>query len=118
MPDPIGRSCVLPQLEERCITAVDVCIIRVNGTKHNIKYINYLINTPIFRKTVIEQSSGTTRQRISRSNLEKMSIPLPSKKIQDSIAENIIQTEDIVLTLQNQIELSQQIKQELINKMF
>lgn len=118
MPDPIGRSCVLPQLEERCITAVDVCIIRVDRTKHNIKYINYLINTPIFRKTVIEQSSGTTRQRISRSNLEKMSIPLPSNKIQDSIAESITQTEDIILTLQKQIEVSQQIKQELIDKVF
>lgn len=118
MPDPIGRSCVLPQLEERCITAVDVCIIRVDRTKHNIKYINYLINTPIFRKTVIEQSSGTTRQRISRSNLEKMSIPLPSNKIQDSIAENITQTEDIILTLQKQIEVSQQIKQELIDKIY
>ena len=118
MPDPIGRSCVLPQLEERCITAVDVCIIRVDRTKHNIKYINYLINTPIFRKTVIEQSSGTTRQRISRSNLEKMSIPLPSNKIQDSIAESITQTEDIILTLQKQIEVSQHIKQELINKIF
>ncbi|MCR5555389.1 MAG: restriction endonuclease subunit S [Bacteroidales bacterium] len=118
MPDPIGRSCVLPQLEERCITAVDVCIIRVDRTKHNIKYINYLINTPIFRKTVIEQSSGTTRQRISRSNLEKMSIPLPSNKIQDSIAESITQTEDIILTLQKQIEVSQQIKQELIDKIY
>ena len=118
MPDPIGRSCVLPQLEERCITAVDVCIIRVDRTKHNIKYINHLINTPIFRKTVIEQSSGTTRQRISRSNLEKMLIPLPSNKIQDSIAESITQTEDIILTLQKQIEVSQQIKQELIDKVF
>ena len=118
MPDPIGRSCVLPQLEERCITAVDVCIIRVDRTKHNIKYINYLINTPIFRKTVIEQSSGTTRQRISRSNLEKMSIPLPSYKIQYSIAESITQTEDIILILQKQIEVSQQIKQELIDKIY
>ena len=118
MPDPIGRSCILPQLNERCITAVDVCVIRVDELKYNTKYINYLINTPMFRKIVIEQSSGTTRQRISRKNLEKIFIPLPSKEVQNNIVKIITEIENLVLSLQNQISVSQQLKQELINKIF
>ena len=65
MPDPIGRSCIMPHMNERCITAVDVCIIRVDESNFNTEYINYMINTTKFHKMVIEQSSGTTRQRIS-----------------------------------------------------
>lgn len=118
MPDPIGRSCIMPQLPERCITAVDVCIIRVDDSNHNTLFINYMINTPVFRKKVIELSSGTTRQRISRGNLEKMSVPLPSKEIQDTIAKALNKTEKTIITLQKQINISQQIKQELINKVF
>lgn len=118
MPDPIGRSCIMPQLTERCITAVDVCIIRIDESNHNTLFINYMINTPVFRKKVIELSSGTTRQRISRGNLEKMSVPLPSKEIQDTIAKALNKTEKTIITLQKQINISQQIKQELINKVF
>ncbi len=118
MPDPIGRSCILPQLNERCITAVDVCVIRVDELKYNTKYINYLINTPMFRKIVIEQSSGTTRQRISRKNLEKIFIPLPSKEVQNNIVKIITEIENLVLSLQKQINVSEQLKQNLINKIF
>ncbi len=118
MPNPIGRSCIMPQLPERCITAVDVCVIRVDESNHNTLFINYMINTPVFRKKVIEQSSGTTRQRISRSNLEEMAIPLPSKDMQDSIVGKISRIEKLIISFQKQIGMSELIKQEIINKTY
>lgn len=118
MPDPIGRSCIMPQMDGRCITAVDVCVIRVDEIKFNTKFINYMINTTPFRKMVIEQSSGTTRQRISRKNLEKMYVPQPSKHIQDRIVETINKIEQSIFAIRKQVEISNQLKQELINKIF
>ena len=118
MPDPIGRSCIMPQMDGRCITAVDVCVIRVDEIKFNTKFINYMINTTPFRKMVIEQSSGTTRQRISRKNLEKMLVPQPSKSIQESIVATINKIEQSIFSIRTQVEISQQLKQELINKIF
>ncbi len=118
MPDPIGRSCIMPQMNERCITAVDVCIIRVDESNFNTEYINYMINTTKFHKMVIEQSSGTTRQRISRKNLEKIYVPQPSKHIQDCIVETINKIEQSIFAIRTQVEISNQLKQELINKIF
>ncbi len=118
MPDPIGRACILPDINERCITAVDVCIIRVNEKICNRDYLNFLVNTNQLRKTIIENSSGTTRQRISRSNLEKLLIPFPELSIQNKIAKELKCLENVKVELQNQISKSQEVKQELINKIF
>ncbi|MDD3405731.1 MAG: restriction endonuclease subunit S [Paludibacteraceae bacterium] len=118
MPDPIGRSCIMPNIKEKCITAVDVCIIRINENICDRKYLNNLINTQQLRQKIIEQSSGTTRQRISRSNLEKMEIPFPDIKTQNIISIELDVLENNISKLEYQISLSQQLKQELINKIF
>src|SRR5260370_2116127 len=31
MPDPLGRACIFPGDEKRCVTVVDVCVVRVGS---------------------------------------------------------------------------------------
>jgi type I restriction enzyme, S subunit len=47
MPDPLGRACIFPlEGERRYVTAVDVCIVRLNENSIDEKYLTYLINSP------------------------------------------------------------------------
>ena len=41
LPDPVGRACILPQLETKCITAVDCSILKLK-TKEIINFMEEL----------------------------------------------------------------------------
>ena len=77
MPHPLGRACILPKFSYKAITAVDVCIIRPNNKFTDVAWLMYFINSYDFRNKISALSSGTTRKRISRSNLSKIPLPLP-----------------------------------------
>ncbi|MCW4015356.1 MAG: restriction endonuclease subunit S, partial [Candidatus Bathyarchaeota archaeon] len=86
MPDPIGRACLFPfDMEERFVTVVDVCVLRLNG-KAVPKYVVYAVNSPLIRHQIEGQITGTTRQRITRKKIGELQIPLPPLPIQQKIA--------------------------------
>ncbi len=78
MPDPIGRACIFPKLDTRCVTVVDVCIVRPDIKAVLPEWLMYKINDQQFRRQIQKYVTGTTRQRISRSNLEKIKFDVPS----------------------------------------
>jgi type I restriction enzyme S subunit len=85
MPDPIGRACLAPNLSTPYIVAVDIAIFKPNFSVSR----DYLIQILNFRRTlevVDNLASGGTRRRISRKNLENISIPIPSPCVQRKIA--------------------------------
>ncbi|WP_026684095.1 restriction endonuclease subunit S [Heyndrickxia coagulans] len=77
MAHPIARSCVVPDLGQKLITAVDIAFIRTNEELINKKYLNYMFNTVFFRKQAESLARGTTRLRITRKNLGRLAIPIP-----------------------------------------
>jgi len=73
LPDPLGRACIFPLSGiKKFVTVVDVCIIRNNSNLINSQYLLYLINSPQTRLEVDKYKSGSTRKRISRKNLGKL----------------------------------------------
>ena len=85
MPDPIGRACLAPNISTPYIVAVDIAIFK---PKFSVSR-DYLIQILNFHKTlevVDSLASGGTRRRISRKNLENISIPIPSAHEQHKIA--------------------------------
>ncbi len=77
MADPIGRACVFPGTSRRCVTVVDVCIVRPGRARADPKWLTGAINSPQFRRGVELAASGTTRSRVSRSNLGALELPVP-----------------------------------------
>jgi len=77
MPDPLGRACVFPGDAKPSVTAVDVCIVRPSGDAADPRWLMYTINSPDFRGAISEYERGTTRKRISRTNLGLIHFPLP-----------------------------------------
>jgi type I restriction enzyme, S subunit len=85
LPDPVGRSCIIPNIGERMITAVDCSIIRFDLTKILPTYFNYYAQSNAYLNDIEQLTSGTTRKRISRKNLGLIKIPIPSVPEQQRI---------------------------------
>lgn len=77
MPDPIGRACVFPGLNQRAVTAVDVMICRLDGTVGLPDWLTRWMNTPHIGAVVAQAAGGTTRQRVSGGALKRLQLPLP-----------------------------------------
>lgn len=86
MPDPIGRACIFPGSDQPCVTVVDVCIVRPDPALADVRYLNRAINSQAFQDRLQQYVKGSTRQRISRKNLEVVEIPLPPVAEQKRIA--------------------------------
>lgn len=104
MPDPLGRACIFPQINQDSVTVVDVCLIRVDDfSAIGNKLLMYLINSYNFRNIVSENASGTTRKRITRKKLEKISFNLPP----------LAEQKEIVCIIESHLQLVDQIKSRL-----
>ena len=77
LPDPVGRSCLLPDTGERMITAVDCTIARFNPNQLLPEFFNFYSQSIGYLKAVDVETTGTTRKRISRSKLGQLQIPVP-----------------------------------------
>ena len=77
LPDPVGRACIIPAELGKSITAVDCTIIRLND-KVLPKFFVAFTSTPDYAMQIKKVISGTTRLRVSRANLGKIQVPLPS----------------------------------------
>ena len=113
---PYGRSCILPNYEEKCIIAVDNVILRTDEDK---KYICYVTQTDGYHKSVEDYSNGATMQRISRTNLGNVYIPLPPRReqklISDFLDNKVHDIELIIANLNNQVEILENYKKSIIN---
>ena len=82
MPDPLGRACIFPGDDKPSVTVVDVCIVRTGTGGTNHRWLMHRINSGEIRSGIAALQSGSTRKRISRSNLAriKFSVPPPDEQ--------------------------------------
>lgn len=83
--NPIGRACIIPDLGKRIVTSVDNVILRPNKSADR-KYLMYVFCAPEYLAHTGLLSRGATMQRISRSMLGDIRIPLPTMQEQTQIA--------------------------------
>ncbi|MFD1342955.1 restriction endonuclease subunit S [Litorisediminicola beolgyonensis] len=77
MPDPLGRACIFPGVNQPAVTAVDVLIWRPGSEGVSPEWIATAINSPEIRRRISAESSGTTRKRIAGGRLKKMELAVP-----------------------------------------
>jgi type I restriction enzyme S subunit len=85
LPDPVGRACLVPELTEKAITAVDCTIIRFKASMVIPEFFVYFSQGTAYAEQVANLTGGATRQRISRKNLGQVVIPLPPLEQQQLI---------------------------------
>ena len=87
LPEPVGRACVIPNMDNRCITAVDCSIIKLDKAKIDTAFFLFYTQSKKYFNNVSSLCTGTTRQRISRKKLEEITIPVPPLPEQQRIVE-------------------------------
>ena len=85
---PIGRACIVPDLGARIVTSVDNVIVRP-GDHIDRQFIVHLLTSVEHFENTSNIARGTTMQRISRSALGKIRIPLPPLVEQGEIARKL-----------------------------
>ncbi len=85
--EPIGRTCIVPDLGVRMIVAVDVVIYRPNEELYDKRFVVYFMNCVPYAENAKTLSRGSTMQRISRTTLGAIKIAVPPLPEQKAIAE-------------------------------
>ena len=117
LPDPIGRSCLLPKLNVRTITAVDCTILRFKADVLPTFFVYYTQSNSYY-KDILSKTTGTTRKRISRKNLEKIGIPIPPKPTQLSIVSELDKLNELIRIKKEQLKDYDTLAQSIFYEMF
>jgi len=103
LPDPIGRACVIPQRDEKAIAAVDCTIIRLNNDILDRRFFLNYTQSPKYFNQLQQFLAGSTRTRISRKNLEKIQLPVPSLDEQHRISTILDKVSDLISLRKQQL---------------
>ncbi len=89
LPEPVGRACIIPEKEERMITAVDCTICRSDENMILKEYLCYFMQSEAYYTRLMNNVTGTTRKRISRKNLGNVELDIPDKETQAAVVKNL-----------------------------
>jgi len=115
---PVGRSCIIPNLQTRIVTSVDNVILR---PKKDIdkNFLNFIFNSQGYSSHTDLISRGTTLTRISRTMLGNNKIVLPPLQEQQQIVDYLNkETTKIDSTIEKEtqrIDLLNEYRQSLIS---
>ncbi len=123
--EPIGRACIIPDLGYRIVTSVDNVILRPKAPFNKI-YLMYVMNSPEYSNYTSLIARGATMKRISRGQLGRLHIPVPSEFEQNKISKYLDITTVIIddlienkeKLLEHIIEYRQSIIHEAVTKGF
>ncbi len=114
LPDPVGRACLIPKLDTRAITAVDCTIVRFKKDKVDQKYFVLYSMTSDYFGSLEQFLTGSSRSRISRSNLAKIKIPLPPLEVQKQLVAEAEKEEEIIAANRRLIEIMERKIEEVL----
>ncbi len=115
--EPAGRAIILPDIHHRMVTVVDVAVIRPSS-QINAYFLVSELNRPKVLHEVGTLTSGSTRKRISRKNLEKVNLEMPSIDEQNKIAIIVESFSNIISLTQSNLTNLKTVKAFLMQSLF
>ncbi|MXR41237.1 restriction endonuclease subunit S [Halobaculum sp. WSA2] len=104
--DPVLRTIEVPEFEKKSITAVDIVVAKVDESAWDKRYLRFLLNSKVMSDVGGALATGSTRQRISRKNMETITIPKPPRETQTQIA-------DVLETAHTEVKAEKRYKENL-----
>lgn len=117
LPEPVGRACIIPEVGCRMITAVDCTIIRFKDCVLPKLFV-YYTRSKQYKREIDNSTTGTTRKRISRKNLESVSIPLLPVDEQNKIVAELDLLTGIIDKQKQQLKEFDNLAQSIFYDMF
>ena len=118
MADPLARATILPKIEPKYLMASDGIRLKINTDYFDNYYILTLINSDVFRKEALNNSTGTTRKRIGLVTLGNLPMMIPSFEEQQKIGSFFKQLDDTIALHQRKLDLLKEQKKGFLQKMF
>lgn len=113
LPDPVGRAGLIPGTGQKMITAVDCTIMRFKKDVLPKWFIYYSLSLD-YQYEINKEVTGATRQRISRSNLGNVKIPVPPISEQ----KQIVRALDVVFEKTSKAKKNAEKNMQNANKLF
>jgi len=118
LPEPVGRACIIPDKEERMITAVDCTICRPDETVISKEYLCYFMRSNAYYTRLLGSVTGTTRKRISRKNLGNVELDVPSREKQNEVVEQLDHLVNVIDSKTRELQLLDDLIQARFVEMF
>ncbi|GBD62288.1 hypothetical protein TEH11_1971 [Tetragenococcus halophilus subsp. halophilus] len=116
--EPAGRTIILPDINYKMVTSVDVTIIRKDDKKFDSTFFMSQMNWLKTLHEISKKVTGTSHKRISRKNLEKTLLAIPSLEEQNKIGFFFKQIDDTIAFYQAKLVKLQDIKKAFLQKLF
>jgi type I restriction enzyme S subunit len=116
--EPAGRACIVPDIgEERMITAVDVTIFRPPPSMADRRFLVSLFCTQNWFDDINERCGGSTRTRIARGELGKITVTLPPVPEQVAIADVLADMDAELTALEARRDKTVALKQAMMQEL-
>ena len=116
----VSRCCIVPQIILPARVNQHVSIIRCKKHLLSSIFLNQLLITSEFKSLLqkIGESSGATRQAITKNQIEELTIPLPPLSLQNEFADFVAQVDKSQLAIQKSLEELETLKKSLMQEYF
>ena len=118
LPEPVGRGCIIPDIGEKMITAVDCTICRINENLVDRKYFCYFLESNAYKTQLEQHVTGTTRKRISRKNLSNVEIDIPEQAKQKDVVYKLDRLKKIIQNYNRELDLLDELVRARFVEMF
>ena len=118
MGDPVGRACLIPNFHSRYVMCSDGIRLAVNEKENSKYFVFSLINSPAFRSSVKNASTGSTRKRIGLDKLKNLAVFLPKKPEQQKIANCLGSLDELIAAHCARLDALQDHKKGLLQQLF
>lgn len=110
-PEEVGLANVMLDDVNDCVFSGFVLRARPKCDAFDIMYCKYCFSTDAVRKAIVSECTYTTRALTNGRQLSRIEIPLPEKGEQIAIAEALLDTDDLIASLQKLIAKKKALKQ-------
>ena len=116
----VSRCCIVPQIILPARVNQHVSIIRCKKHLLSPIFLNQLLITSEFKSLLqkIGESSGATRQAITKNQIEELTIPLPPLSLQNEFADFVAQVDKSQLAIKKSLEELETLKKSLMQEYF
>ena len=114
----IGKAIEIIEVEPNKLVAGLHCFIARPKGAIIVGYSGYLFKSENIRKQIKKIAQGISVLGISKTNLEHLNVPLPCIEEQAKIADFLTAIDKKIEAIAQQIELTEQFKKSLLQKMF
>ena len=118
LPEPVGRGCIIPDIGEKMITAVDCTICRINENLVDRKYFCYFLESNAYKTQLEQHVTGTTRKRISRKNFSSVEIDIPEQAKQKEVVYKLDRLKKIIQNYNRELDLLDELVRARFVEMF